>query len=175
MYQQNSPSLLSLFGTVIVFVIIAGYGMVSLSTEDPLWFVPIFDEQASDITLYCRGNMMTFDSTSPHRVALNNMINENLSGMKNWDSLTMSADTYEYYRTSDAVIVLEYNYNSPVRVHSIYKYFSDLDSIVVPLEGRHSKTNAIFGRNNGEPTAGALHIQSPGLMLDYVEANGLCN
>jgi hypothetical protein len=175
MYEQNQPSLLNLLGTVVVFVIAAGYGIISLSTEDPLWFVPTFSEEAAEISIYCRGAHLIVRSGSPHLEPLNAFVNEALSGRKNWDSLTMSAATYEYYRESDAVVALELEYDSPVRVHSIYKYFSGIQTIVIPLVGRHSNVNAVFGMIDGIPTAGALHVQSTEAMLEYLVNDGLCS
>lgn len=175
MYEQQQPSLLNLLGTVVVFVILAGYGIVSLSTEDPMWFVTSFSEQAAQVTVYCRGQATVLDSGSPHLAPLNTLFNEALSGTKNWDSLTMSDETYAYYQTSDAVVALEYAYNVPVRVHSIYKYFSGIDTMVVPLIGRHSAQMSVFAQIDGVPTAGALHVQSNAPLMSYLADNGLCS
>ena len=174
MYERSQPSLLNLFGTVIVFVIAAGYGIISLSTEDPMWFLPTFEEQADEVIVYCRGQQEALSSSSEHTAELNALFNEALSGSKNWDSLTMSSDTYSYYQSSDAVIVLEFRYSPPVRVHSIYKYFSGLDAMVVPLDGRHARLNVVFGRIGEENTSGALHIGSNAPLLAYLESSGLC-
>jgi hypothetical protein len=175
MYEQNQPSLLGLLGTVVIFVIAAGYGIVALSTEDALWFVPTFSEDAAEVAVYCRGEQATVTAGSPHLPSINVFINEVLSGRNNWDSLTMSEATYRYYRESDAVVALEIRYDHPVRVHSIYKYFSGIDTIVIPLVGRHANVNAVFGMIDGVPTAGALHVDSPDKILDYLAANGLCS
>ncbi|HUF38919.1 MAG TPA: hypothetical protein VMN57_10375 [Anaerolineales bacterium] len=175
MYEQNQPSLMGLLGTVVVFVVAAGYGIISMSTEDPLWFIPTFSEAAAEATIYCRGSREPIGQNSPHLEALNGFVNQALSGRKNWDSLTMSDDTYRYYQESDAVVALEIRYNRPVRVHSIYKYFSGVEALVIPLLGRHSNLNAVFGLIDGQATAGALHIESTASMLDYITANGLCS
>ncbi len=174
MYEQNQPSLWSLFGIVFVFIIAATYGFITLSTEDALWFVPTFSEEASEVSVLCKGVDSTFETGSPHLAALNSHINEALSGSKNWDSLTMSDDTYEYYHTSDEVVVLEYRYSKPVRVHSIYTYFSNFNTLVVPLVGRHAKLNAVFARVDETSTAGALHIRSTESLMSYLTDNALC-
>lgn len=174
MYERSQPSILNLFGTVILFVVAAGYGIISLSTEDPIWFVQSFEEQADEVIVYCMGREVSFRSDSPHLEQLNALFNEALSGSKNWDSLTMSHETYAYYQTSQAVIALEFRYSPPVRVHSIYKYFSGLDAMVVPLVGRHAKLNAVFGRIGEENTSGALHVGSTAGLLAYIASSGLC-
>jgi hypothetical protein len=103
------------------------------------------------------------------------LLKEILSGRKNWDSLTMSDETYQYFLESDAVVALEFRYDRPVRVHSMYKYFSGINAIVIPLIGRHSNVNAIFGMIDGLPTAGALHVDSSAPLRDYLAATGLCS
>lgn len=174
MYQQNQPSLMSLLGTMVVFVVAAGYGIISLSTEDPLWFVPTYAGEASSVSLYCKGEEVVIPAGSQHLDELNGMLNQRLSGPKNWDSLTMSDDTYAYYQTSEAVIVLEFHYSEPMRVHSLYTYFSGFDAVVVPLHGRHSGVNAVFARIGENNTAGAMHVSATDPMLEYLVVNGLC-
>ena len=174
MYEQNQPSLMNLFGTVLVFMVAAAYGFITLSTEDALWFVPTYSEQASEVQLYCSGAQTTYGAESPHLAALNERINDALSGSKNWDSLTMSDETYNYYQSSGDVVAIEFRYSKPVRVHSIYTYFSNFNRLVVPLIGRHSNLNAVFARVNDVTTAGAMHVRTTAPILDYIEANGLC-
>jgi hypothetical protein len=175
MYQQNSqPSLLNLFVTVSVFLAAAFYGFITLNTEDPIWFWPKFDEAPTGMNVYCYGNTFQFEQDSEHLAQVSAMLNTALSGTKNWDSLSMSDETYDYYRSSDAVLVVELNYTQPVRVHSMYKFFSNVDSLVVPLDGRHSKTNAVFGRSGENTTAGSLHIASISEISDYILAQGFC-
>ena len=175
MYEQNQPSLMSLFSTVLIFMVAAAYGFITLSTEDALWFVPTYSEEAAEVSIYCNGVESIFTSGSPHAAALNGYINEALSGSKNWDSLTMSDDTYDYYQTNDAVVAVEFRYSQPVRVHSMYTYFSNFNVLVAPLTGRHSNLNAVFARVDEVSTAGALHVQSTAPMLDYLVANNLCS
>jgi hypothetical protein len=86
----------------------------------------------------------------------------------------MSDDTYIYYQTNSTMMVLELRYQYPVRIHSIYKYFSSLSALVIPLEGRHSQTNAMFGRTGEDFTAGSLHIQNIGAIRDFLSSEGIC-
>ncbi len=97
-----------------------------------------------------------------------------MSGRKRWDSLTMSEATYQEYQTNPQMIVLEFFYPEPVRVHSTYKFYSNVDNLVIPIEGRHSQTNAVFGQANGIPTAGALHIDSTEQFKTYMTNMDLC-
>jgi hypothetical protein len=175
MYDQPSqPSLTNLFSTVIVFMIVVAYGFVSLNTEDALWFWPKFEETPQEIVVFCYGSEKVIEPGSSQFLELTALANESISGRKNWDSLSMSDDTYIYYQTSSDMLVLELRYQHPVRIHSLYKYFSNVSALVIPLEGRHSQTHAVFGRTGEDFTAGSLHIQNIRAMRDFLSSQGIC-
>ena len=72
----------------------------------------------------------------------------------------MSEETSVDYQTNPQMIVVEYFYPEPVRVHSTYRFYSHVDNLIIPIVGCHSQTNAVFGQADGVPTAGAFHIES---------------
>lgn len=160
--------------TALVLVATLVYAIIAMSTQDPLWFTSNFDEYPEGIDLYCYGSVTTLRPEDPHFDALVTILNETLSTRKNFDPLTMSDSTYEYYRTNPDVVVLEVIYTNKVRIHSFYTFFSNLDSIVIPLVGRHSNVNAIFGRSNGFGTGGSLHYGAMPNVTAFVQGSGLC-
>ena len=175
MYEQpNQPSLLNLFGTVMVFLIITAYGFVALNTEDAMWFWPKFEEVPQAITVYCYGQSLSIEPTSSDFTGVTQLVNNSLSGRKNWDSLSMSDETYTYYQSHPEALVVELEYTRPVRIHSIYKYFSNVRTLVIPLDGRHSQTNAVFGRNGENITAGSLHVHETNKIMDFLNTQGVC-
>jgi len=97
-----------------------------------------------------------------------------MTGRKPWDSLTMSEQTYIDYQTNQQMIMVEFFYPEPVRVHSTYKFYSYVDNLVVPILGRHSQTKAVFGQANGIPTGGSLHIKSTDEFRTYMKNMELC-
>jgi hypothetical protein len=72
------------------------------------------------------------------------------------------------------MMVLELAYAEPFRVHSPYKFFSHINTIVIPLEGRHAETNAVFGRRGDLPAAGSFHVKTTAPLVEYLAVNGLC-
>jgi len=72
------------------------------------------------------------------------------------------------------MMVLELFYPEPIRIHSNYKFFSNVDQLLIPLDGRHAQTNAIFGLNQGVPTAGSMHIESIASISSYLQNQGIC-
>jgi hypothetical protein len=87
---------------------------------------------------------------------------------------TISFDPGSFQFSKSQMIVIEFFYREPIRVHSSYKFFSSVDNLVIPLEGRHSQTNAVFGQNDGVPTGGSLHINSTDQFKEFLNNMDLC-
>jgi hypothetical protein len=174
MNRNSSPSIINLILTVLVLLVVLVYAFLTLSTQDPLWMLPTFSETPDEIQLNCYGEMISLIPEDPEFSPLVAVINEKLSESKNYDSLTLSDSSYQEYQETDEMMVMELFYSPPVRIHSIYRFFSNLDSIIIPLDGRHARTNAIFGRANGLSTAGSLHFPNIPDIRAYVESTGIC-
>ncbi|NUM45978.1 MAG: hypothetical protein HUU38_14830 [Anaerolineales bacterium] len=174
MDKSRSPSLFGLLITVLFLSIGLVYLFVSLNTQDPLWFISTFAERPSQIVINCYGSQIFIRPEDSRYDGLVNQVNEVISGSKYWDSLTLSDDTYLIYQDSPEMMVMELFYTPRVRIHSFYKYFSNLDSIIIPLDGRHASTYAIFGRVNETNTAGSLHFDNTPEIRQWVESQGIC-
>ena len=87
----------------------------------------------------------------------------------------MSEVTYQDYQNSPQMMTLELFYVSPLRVHSPYKFFSNVDAIIIPLEGRHALTMAVFGRRGNLPAAGSFHVDTTAPLVEYLAEQGLCD
>lgn len=172
--ERKQPSVINLVIIVVVSIALVFYAIISFATGDWLWFSTSFRETPNAIVLHCYGESTDIDPGSFHFSKFKQIMNESMSGRKRWDSLTMSEATYQDYQTNDQMIVLEFFYPEPVRVHSTYKYYSYVDNLVVPLQGRHSQTNAVFGQANGVPTGGSLHIDSTEQFKTYLTNMDLC-
>jgi hypothetical protein len=172
--KRNTPSLL---GFLVVMVIIVGviyYLVLAMNTGDARWFLPGFEEQADEMTIHCFGEDVVISATDPAYARMNELINATLTGSKRWDPLTMSDLTYADYQDHPDMLVLEIRYAPPVRVHSNVRYFSNIDTLVIPLVGRHAQFNTIFGRTQGNTTAGSLHVENVSNLSDYLTSQGLC-
>jgi hypothetical protein len=174
-HRSKQPSIIALFATVFGFILIAFFSILTLSTGDALWFWPVFAETPEQITVQCYGTPIAVAAHSAHFAEITAIFNENLSGYKNWDSLSMSDETYAAYQADPTMLVVFMHYAGPVRVHSLYKYFSNVDTLIVPLEGRHASSNPVFGLNSGIASAGALHIATTDPLSQYLNSTGLCS
>jgi hypothetical protein len=175
MDHSRSPSLLGLISTVVFLIVSLIYLFVSFNTQDPLWFVSTFSARPVQIVINCYGSQTIIRPEDSRYEGVVTTVNEILSGRKYWDSLSLSDETYTEYVDSPEMMIIELFYAPRIRIHSFYKYFSDLDSIIIPLDGRHANTNAIFGRTNDRNTAGSLHFDHVPEILQWIEAQGICN
>lgn len=172
--ERKNPSIRNLIIIVVAALVLIIYAIMTITTGDLLWFSSNFNETAYAVVLHCRGETVNIDQGSFDFSKLNSIMNESMSGRKRWDSLTMSEGTYQDYQTNPQMVVVEFFYRDPVRVHSTYSYYSDVNNLVVPIEGRHAETNAVFGQNDGVPTGGAMHIESTDSFKTFLQNMNLC-
>lgn len=158
----------------ILVIVPLVYLIIALNTGDLLWASPVFDAQPESITIHCFGRDTVLEPGSGHFTALTETVNKLLSGRKRWDSLSISDETYQDYQNHPDMMVLEFVYPEVMRVHSPYKFFSNVDRIIIPLVGRHAQTNAVFGRWLENPAAGSFHIQSTAPLVEYLASQELC-
>jgi hypothetical protein len=172
--QRSNPSVLNLILIVIVIIAILVYGIISLSTGDLMWFSNRFTETPNGVIVHCFGNTIEFNPGSYQFGALTEIMNETMSGQKRYDSLSMSLETYQDYQQHPGMVAIEFFYPTPIRVHSEVKFYSNVDNLIIPLEGRHAQTNAVFGQNNGTPTAGSLHVDSTERLKEFLRNQKIC-
>ena len=172
--QPSPPSFLKMIGMAILMIVPLVYLIIALNTGDLLWASPVFDAQPQAIVIHCFGQDVVVEPGSEHFTALTERVNESLSGRKRWDSLSLSDETYQDYQDHPDMMVLEVTYPAVLRVHSPYKFFSNVDRIIIPLVGRHAQTNAVFGRWLENPAAGSFHVRSTAPLVEYLSSQGLC-
>ncbi|MEW6716816.1 MAG: hypothetical protein AB1345_04840 [Chloroflexota bacterium] len=171
---KEQPSILKMVLVSIPILLLGFYFMVALNTGDLLWFWPAFEEHPSGIIIYCYGQEISLEYGSEAFERLTTLINEILSGRKRWDPLSMSDVTYQEYQTSPNMMTLALRFNPSVRIHSFYKFFSGVDTLIIPLDGRHAQTNAVFGQRSGKTTAGSLHVNTISPLIEYIQEQSLC-
>jgi hypothetical protein len=172
--KRNEPSLLQMLPVVVVIVAVAYYGVIALNTGDALWFRSEFSAVPVRMIVYCYGEDQPVNPIDADFEPLNNLVNVALSGDKRWDPRSMSDVTYEDYRTHPRMVALELRYSPAVRVHSRYKFFSRVDTLIFPLEGRHAEYNPVFGRHIDEMVPGMFQLGDSAPIRDYLRTQGLC-
>jgi hypothetical protein len=163
-----------MIGMLVLIVAPLIYGIIALNTGDLLWASPVFSYQPQTISIHCFGEDVYLEQGSADFEAVTETINRSLTGRKRWDSLSISEETFLDFQSHPQMMVVELTYSEPIRVHSRYKFFSNVDRILIPLVGRHAETNAVFGRNNEFPVAGSMHVADMAPIKDYLAENDLC-
>ena len=175
-HEARQPSILGLILTILLFVLITVYGVISLNTRDLLWFWPKFENQPTSILVHCYGEDVEITDASQNFEPMTDMLNRTLSGEKRWDPLSLSDATYAEYRTSPGVLTMEVFVPESVRVHTQTAYFSNVDILVIPLDARHSTYNTLFGRTQeGDQAAGSLHVDSLDELRAYLYTHAICH
>jgi hypothetical protein len=159
---------------VVLVLVPLIYGIIALNTGDLLWASPIFNFQPQTITIHCFGEDVYLEAGTEDFVALTQLINQSLTGRKRWDSISISDVTYEEYQSHPKMMVVELTYPKPIRVHSRYKFFSNVDRIIIPLVGRHAQSNAVFGRRFDFPIPGSFHVDDIEPIKNHLTENDLC-
>ena len=150
------------------------YLIIALNTGDLLWISPFFNANPVAIVVHCYGEDVPIDTSSDEFSDINSLVQQALTGRKRWDPLTMSAVTYQEYQSHPGMMVLELFYGSKIRIHSHYKFFSNVDTLIIPLDGRHAQTNAIFGRTNEYINVGSFHVKTTAPLVEYLSEEGIC-
>jgi hypothetical protein len=99
------------------------FSVVAMNTRDLLWFMPTFKEVPVGITVHCYGKDAEVKPGEPAFEAVTSAVNDSMSGSKRWDQTSMSDATYEEYKTSPKVMVIELQYDPPAVVHSAIRLF----------------------------------------------------
>lgn len=171
--KSTSPKVFEMVIVTALFVAMFAFFAISLNTKDLLWFWPTFDELPRQMIVHCYGTDIELNPSAAFE-AVNGAVNEALSGSKRWDQLTMSDETYQEYQDSSQMMTLELVYDPTVRIHSFYAFYKNIRQLIIPLDGRHASSNAIFGRLGDFALSGSFHTKSNAPILEAVQENGIC-
>jgi hypothetical protein len=171
--KSSSPKVFEMVIVTTILVAAFAYFAISLNTKDLLWFWPTFEELPRQMIVHCYGTDIEVKSSDAFE-AVNGAVNESLSGSKRWDQLTMSEATYQEYQDSPNMMTLELMYDPVVRIHSFYAFYKNIRQLIIPLDGRHASSNAIFGRLGDFILSGSFHVNSITPILEAVQENGIC-
>lgn len=170
----RTASIISFLLTITLSILFLIYFTMMVYTKDALWFYPVFDAMPDRIGIRCYGEEVTLGRDSEHLGAIANLVNTQISGDKRWDELNLTDQTYQDYQTSDTMLVLELFYDEPQRIHSSSPFFSNFNSLLIPLDGRYSNTNIMFALVRGKPSGSSFHITSFEPVKAYITEHAIC-
>jgi hypothetical protein len=170
----RTASVLNFLITIFLAIVAFIYLSLTVYTRDALWFYPVYNSTPAFGVLRCYGEEILMQADSSHLAAVAALVNEQISGDKRWDELNLTDDTFAYYQSSDLMLLLELHYDAPQRIHSFSPFFSNFDTLLVPLDGRHAEKTILFSLVNGNPSGGSFHLTTYSPLLNYIEQNNLC-
>jgi hypothetical protein len=172
--KRSSPSALKAGCSGVVIFGLILFAVIAMNTTDLLWFWPTFKEIPVGMIVHCYGTDVEVKPGQPAFEAVTKAVNASLTGNKRWDDTSMSDVTYQEYKTNPAMMVLELHYDPPATIHSQYAFFKDVNWLVIPLDGRHAATNAIFGLEGEFIDPGSYHVNSLTQITTALQEQGIC-
>ena len=168
-------SLLSFLLTIVLVMAGSVYLLKTAYSSDPLWFWPNFEEMPVQVVIQCHGRTNILEGTAPEAKNISALVNQQISGKKRFDPLSLTDATYTYYQTDPGVVTLELFYAGPVRIHMASMHFTNITSLLIPLEGRYADTATVFGLIDRRPSGGSIHMDSNQPIIEYLSGLGLCS
>ena len=143
---------------LVVLVVVAGllvWWIGSLTNNDRLWFLRIFNAQADWIAIYWDGGTYTL---FPEDAAYEEVMSAFSDAVAHWAGyeadVSLSNDRLEQYRAAGRL--LELHYNTSVQVHTRHSY-PRARSFFVPLAGTDADFYRIFAGSGDTPRVGVLN------------------
>lgn len=170
----RNASVLNFIITIVLAVSFFVYISLTAYTKDAMWFYPVFNGAPTFGIIRCYGEEAPLKQDSAHLQTIAGLVNGQISGDKRWDELNLTNETYLDYQTNKNMMILELYYDEPQRVHSQSPFFSGFDTLLIPLDGRHSNTNILFNLVRGRPGGGSFHVETFAPVISYIGSNDLC-
>jgi hypothetical protein len=169
--QASVLEFLLMISLAIAFLV---YFSLAAYTKDFLWVWPTYNSQPVSALIRCYGDEVHLERNSPYLLAIADLVNEQLSGPKGWDELNLTDQTHGEYQSNAQMMILELFYDEPQRLHSSSPFFSNYDSMLIPLDGRYADTSIVFALINGIPSGGSFHVQDFQPVVEYLARQQIC-
>jgi hypothetical protein len=143
---------------LVVFVIAVIFLLGALANEDPLWFLPFFNETPSRIVVYREGCHAEIVAGKPGFAELTAALNQTLSQVDGYEQgFGLSPDTLKQYVEKGRA--LQVTYPKRVKIHVSYRFGSP-DTLFLPLSDSLGEARAVFGGIAGDYWASALRLKT---------------
>ncbi len=147
-----------MFLALIVVIVSIIFSVGALANDDPLWFLPIFNDKPQRIVVYQDGCRTELIPGQPGFDELTAAINQTLPQYDGFNA-TFGMSVESAKETREKQRAVEIFYAKPVTIHTPYR-FGHPDSIFIPLSGYFADAYSVFGGRAGEYWAGALRLKS---------------
>ncbi len=156
--EQLKINLAPLFAILIVLAVIFVLGVGVFINDDPLWFLPVFDETPLRIIVYKYGCQADLFEGQPGFADLTQAINQAVTQIEGfYATYGLSDGSLVHYREEE--LTLEVVYPQPITIHAPYR-FGHPDSLFIGLSHALGQDRTIFGGLGGKYWAGAMRLKS---------------
>lgn len=166
--QKRRPKLWNRILVIVLILIGLVWFKNASSDKDWLWFLPVFDEQASKIHLYRDGEHVVLYPGDAGYKEVNSAVNQIVRHVQGKKSYNMSAEYQQaIYDTYSAVEVC---YTEPVIIHTSHS-FPKADKYLFPQSGHLYDPPMVFAGMQDRPNyqIGALVLSSRDALDEAVE------
>jgi hypothetical protein len=147
--QSKKPSILLLLLVFATFIVVVVWAGTAVGTDDALWFLPVYSENASSYVIYWDGEQILLEPGTAGYARMNEAFQEELTGIRSHPN-GVGLSEVMLAHLQDAGRLLEAQYAEPARVHSRYR-FGASPVLYVPLSGHHAWNNRVFHSGRGSP------------------------
>jgi hypothetical protein len=147
--QSKKPSIFMLLLVFAISIAIVVWAGMAVTTDDALWFLPIFSEDASSYTVYWDGEQILLEPGTADYARMNEAFQEELTGIRSHPN-GVGLSEVMLAHLQDAGRLVEAQYAEPARVHSRYR-FGASPVLYVPLSTHHAWNSRVFNAARGSP------------------------
>lgn len=152
--QSKKPSVFLLLLVFAIFIVVVVWAGTAVGSDDALWFLPVFAENASSYLIYWDGEQMLLETGTPGYAQMNEAFQEELAHVRSYPKgVGLSESMLAHLQAAGRMV--EAQYAEPARVHSRY-HFGASPVLYVPLSSHHAWNNRVFNLGRGAP----LELQS---------------
>lgn len=173
MHESNSRSgilqpLIMMIGAIALIIYLIG----ALNTGNWFWILPIQPTFVpSRILIRDHGQVTEYRPDDPQFTILRDALDNAFSDFSNLDlvPIGLSEGTLQSY--NESAVVMEVYYPQPIRFNSIVR-MSNVNQLLIPIEGRHSGYRYLFPGSDGQWLAGAFVMEDETPLYDTLRRLG---
>ena len=159
--DKLQTNILGMLAAVIGFVLVAIYGTLALSAQDPMWFLTGFDERPTRVIVYRVGQRIELQVGQPGFDELAEAVRSSLAqGVSRSSGIGLSEGSLQDAYSLN--LTLEVFFDRPVKLHAGFNTDRPRQ-MLFPITGRHSEMSVVFlgSGNNYMSNAPVLKTVEP--------------
>jgi hypothetical protein len=169
---RHGGSILQPFLMLVGVFLLIAYLVGALNSDNWLWFLPIQpDYTPSRIVVRDRGESVEYRQGDEGFDELVAALNASLSEFNNRDLVPLGLSDLTLQEYAETAVVIEVYYPQNIRFNTPVR-MSDIDQLLIPIEGRHAGLSYVFPGSDGLWLAGAFVMTDDQPLMDVMRSLG---